>query len=180
MRCWCGWLSITQSTASRWQRPTDQKEEKHSVPARWCFPSSSKSVGVCVSKSHSLAIAFPAHLPSDRVRRTQRHCCGTFWLREARLMPHTRTLLCEIPAEHLNPVAFSTATLISSTTTAPMASCRSGQLRLSKDSDASHSCKPRCRSSSTERKAKGSDVGVGEPSKGTGSIGKHQQTAAYI
>lgn len=95
-------------------------------------------------------------------------------------MPHARTLLCEIPAEHLNPVAFSTATLISSTMTAPMASCRSGQLTLSKDSDASHSCKPRRRSSSRERKAKGSDVGVAELTKGTGGIGKHQQTAAYI
>ena len=27
-RCWRGWLSITQSMASRWQSPTDQKEEK--------------------------------------------------------------------------------------------------------------------------------------------------------
>lgn len=71
-------------------------------------------------------------------------------------MCYAHTLLCEMPAEHLNPVAASTAALISSTITAPMVSCRSGQSGLSKDSDASHSSKPRCRSSSRKRTQKGS------------------------
>lgn len=38
------------------------------------------------------------------------------------------TLLCDIPAEQLKPVCFSTADLISSTMRAPTVSCRSAEL----------------------------------------------------
>lgn len=98
--------------------------------------------------------------------------------KSGRCVIYTCTLLCEIPAEHLNPVAASTATLISSTITAPMVSCRSGQSGLSKDSDDSHSCKPRCRSSSTKGTQRGSTWAfLAEPSKGVGNVSRPQRTA---
>lgn len=58
------------------------------------------------------------------------------------------TLLCEIPAEHWKPVCLSMAARISSTITAPIVSCRSGELVLSVWRESSHCNKPCFRLSS--------------------------------